>query len=564
MTNAIHDLLEQHFYTAFAAPDGVAKLRELILTLAMQGKLVEQEPTDQPASELLNEIEAEKQRLVKADKIKAPKPLQPIKPEEVPYELPQGWVWVRLGEIGVINPRNDAVDSAKAGFVPMSMIPEGYSEKHQFEECPWSEIKKGYTHFADGDIGMAKITPCFENGKSCVFSELPNGIGAGTTELHIFRNLFHSVVPRFLLYYLKNPHYIAKAVPNMTGSAGQKRVPTPYFTNQPFPLPPLPEQHRIVARIDQLMTRCDVLEILRKEREEKRLAVHAASIQQLLAAPSGTAWDFIEQHFNELHSVKENVAELRKAILQLAVMGKLVPQDPSDSPARELLNEIEAEKKQLVKTGKIKASKPLPKITAAEMPYALPEGWQWCYLQDIFAVITDGDHQAPPRADSGIPFLVIGNLNTGTINLESSRFVPDTYYCSLDWSKTPAFGDVLYTVTGSFGIPIYVDVKDRFCVQRHVAILKSSESTPTPYIARTLKSKSAFQFATSIATGIAQKTVPLTGLRQMPVALPPKAEQTRIVARIDQLMGLCDTLDQKIVTATAKKNELLNAVMAKV
>lgn len=173
MTDATPNLLEQHFDTAFAAPDGVAKLRELILTLAMQGKLVEQDSNDPPASELLKEIEAEKQRLVRAGKIKRPKPLAPIKPEEVPYELPQGWEWVRLGEIGIVNPRNDAEESELAGFVPMPLIPEGYSDKHQFEERPWSEIKKGYTHFADGDVSMAKITPCFENAKSCVFSGLP-------------------------------------------------------------------------------------------------------------------------------------------------------------------------------------------------------------------------------------------------------------------------------------------------------------------------------------------------------------------------------------------------------
>ncbi len=265
MTEATRTLLEQHFYTAFAAPDGIAKLRELILTLAMQGKLVEQDANEPPASELLKEIEAEKQRLSSSSSprrrgSRKSKSLPPIKQEEVPYDLPLGWEWVRLGEIGLINPRNNADDSAKAGFVPMPMIPEGYSEKHQLEERPWSEIKKGYTHFADGDVGMAKITPCFENAKSCVFSGLPNGIGAGTTELHIFRNAFNSVVPRFLLYYLKNPHYISNAVPSMTGSAGQKRVPTPYFAEQLFPLPPLPEQYRIVARIDQLMALCDTLE----------------------------------------------------------------------------------------------------------------------------------------------------------------------------------------------------------------------------------------------------------------------------------------------------------------
>src|SRR4051794_26115906 len=117
-------LLEQYFDAAFAAPDGIKKLRELILTLAMQGKLVPQDPNDSPASQLLKEIEAEKKRLVKEGKIKAPKPLSAIKPEEVPSTLPLGWEWVRLGDLGIVNPRNDSDDDTTAGFVPMPLIPE--------------------------------------------------------------------------------------------------------------------------------------------------------------------------------------------------------------------------------------------------------------------------------------------------------------------------------------------------------------------------------------------------------------------------------------------------------
>ncbi len=139
------------------------------------------------------------------------------------------------------------------------------------------------------------------------------------------------------------------------------------------------------------MARCDELEKLRKQREEKRLAVHAAAIKQLLDAPEGSAWDFIQQHFGELYTVKENVAELRKAILQLAVMGRLVPQDANDPPASELLKEIEAEKQQLVKAGKIKKPKPLPPIKPEEVPYELPQGWEWVRLDDL-AEIVNGDH----------------------------------------------------------------------------------------------------------------------------------------------------------------------------
>jgi type I restriction enzyme S subunit len=269
----------------------------------------------------------------------------------------------------------------------MPLIQEGYSEFHSFEERPWGEIKKGYTHFADGDVGMAKITPCFENAKSCVFSNLPSGVGAGTTELHIFRNAFHAVDPRYLLFFLKNPKFISATAARMTGSAGQKRVPTPLFAGLELPLPPISEQYRIVAKIDELMARCDELEKQRTAQRGARLTVHAAAIKQLLniAEPDQhqRAQAFLAEHFGELYTVKENVVELRKAILQLAVMGKLVPQDPNDQPASELLQEIEAEKQRLVKQGKIKKPKFLPLVTEEEKPYALPRGWEWARLGSL-------------------------------------------------------------------------------------------------------------------------------------------------------------------------------------
>ena len=562
MKTSVHDLLEKHFETAFAAPDGIAKLRELILTLAMRGKLVEQDPNDPPASELLKEIELEKQRLIQEGKIKKPKPLPPIKPEEVPYELPQGWEWVRLGEIGTINPRNDAEDSATAGFVPMPLIAEGYSDKHQFEERPWGEIKKGYTHFADGDVGMAKITPCFENAKSCVFSDLPNGIGAGTTELHIFRNSFNSVAPRFLLYYLKNPNYISRTVPKMTGSAGQKRVPTPYFTQQLFPLPPLREQQRIVERIDQLMARCDALETLRKQREEKRLAVHTAAIKKLLDAPDGSAWDFIQQHFGELYTVKENVAELRKAILQLAVMGRLVPQDPNDPPASELLKEIEAEKQRLIKEGKIKKPKPLPPIKPEEVPYELPQGWEWVRLNDALDV-RDGTHDTPKYVDVGYPLVTSKNLYTGALCLDNVKYISKEDYEKIAERSKVDKGDILFAMIGSIGNPVIVDFIFEFSI-KNVALFKYF-LVGKPY------NRYLYYYLfhaqdnmKSISSGAVQRFVSLGFLRNYPFPLPPLPEQHRIVKRIDQLMALCDRLEQQIDAATGKQTELLGAVMAQV
>ncbi|MDD2942424.1 MAG: restriction endonuclease subunit S [bacterium] len=602
----VNNLLEQHFDTAFAAPNGISKLRELILTLAMQGKLVEQDVNDPPASELLREIEKEREKGAREGATTrraggfgsredaktrrgGENKLPEIKAEDVPYELPKGWEWVRLGEIGEINPRNVANDSGLAGFVPMPLIPAGYSENHQFEQRPWSDIKKAYTHFADGDVGMAKITPCFENAKSCVFSGLPNGIGAGTTELHIFRNSFRSVVPRFLLYYLKNPHYISKAVASMTGSAGQKRVPTSYFSEEPFPLPPLPEQQRIVARIDQLMARCDELEKLRKEREQKRLAVHAAAIRQLLdpslrafapsrepnssntptpassREPNPSSRDpfhFLAQHFGELYTVKENVAELRKAILQLAVMGRLVEQDENDPPASELLREIEREKRERAREG-AKARRggenKLSEIRAEDVPYELPKGWEWVRLNDALDV-RDGTHDTPKYVDVGYPLVTSKNIYTGKLNLEDVKYISEEEHEKIAERSKVDKGDILFAMIGSIGNPVIVDSDVEFSI-KNVALFKYfMDGKPNNrylqyYLVHAQKNMKA------ISSGAVQSFVSLGFLRNYPFPLPPLREQHRIVARIDQLMALCDKLDQQIGAARGKQNELLNAVM---
>lgn len=237
------------------------------------------------------------------------------------------------------------------------------------------------------------------------------------------------------------------------------------------------------------------------------------------------------------------IKKLRELILELAVRGKLVSQDPSDEPASALLERIQAEKAKLVVDGKIKKDKSLAKMTEKEKSFKLPKQWTWVKLADLVALVTDGDHQAPPKAKTGVPFLVIGNLNSGNVLLEGSRFVPEEYYDKLDWVKKPTKNDILYTVTGSYGIPVKVNISERFCVQRHVAIMKAIKSTPVDYLVLLLRSRYALQYASDIATGIAQKTVPLTGLRIMPIAMPPEAEQQRIVAKVDELMALCDRLE---------------------
>ena len=256
------------------------------------------------------------------------------------------------------------------------------------------------------------------------------------------------------------------------------------------------------------------------------------------------------------------VAKLRELILTLAVQGKLVPQDPADEPAGVLLQKIRAEKDRLIAEGKIKRDKPLAEIGEEEKPFELPQGWEWVRALDICALITDGDHQPPPKADTGVPFLVIGDVRTGAVLLQgASRFVPDSYFDELDWGKKPFPGDVLYTTVGSFGIPVPVVQQQRFCFQRHIALLRPAVVDLQSYLALALRTTLAFAQAEKGATGTAQKTVPLSVLRNLILPLPPLAEQSRIVTRVEALMRLCDALEAKGQLEAAQHAQLVSTLL---
>ncbi len=236
------------------------QIRQSILQYAVQGKLVEQNPQDEPASELLKRIKAEKEQLIKEGKIKKEKPLPPITQDEILYDLPQGWEWVKLGDLCQINPRNFIPDTTESGFIPMTLIKDGFNNSHSFEIRKWSEIKKGFTHFQNNDIVIAKITPCFQNRKSAIIQNLPNGIGAGTTELHVIRDNTNIINMKYLLLNFKTEYFIQNGIKIFTGTAGQQRIGKEYIANYLIPLPPLAEQKRIVSKVKELMQLVDKLE----------------------------------------------------------------------------------------------------------------------------------------------------------------------------------------------------------------------------------------------------------------------------------------------------------------
>ena len=239
--------------------------------------------------------------------------------EEIPFEIPATWKWCRVSSLFQINPKVVAEDDTIAAFIPMEAISAGYGSEFRYYEKKWKEIKSGYTPFANHDIAFAKITPCFQNRKSAIFKGLPNGIGAGTTELKILRTYGETLNRWFVLYLLESPYFIDEAI--FKGTANQQRIIIGYLENKLFPVPPLAEQERIVAKIGLVMPIID-------------------------------KYSKSQEHLNKMNT--ELYESLKKSILQEAIQGRLVPQFAEEGTAQELLEQIRQEKLRLVEEEKLK------------------------------------------------------------------------------------------------------------------------------------------------------------------------------------------------------------------
>ena len=317
------------------------------------------------------------------------------------------------------------------------------------------------------------------------------------------------------------------------------------------------------------MAHCDELEKLHKEREEKRLAVHAAAVRGLLDVSDGSAWDFIEQHFSELYTVKENVAELRKAILQLAVMGRLVPQDPNDPPAGELLKEIKAEKQRLIKEKKIKKPKPLPPIKPEDVAYDLPQSWEWVRLGELTQVITKGSSPnwqgvKYVNKDEGILFVTSENIGAFDLLLDKKKYVEEKFN-QIEPRSILQKRDILMNIVGaSIGRTAIFDLYEIANINQAVTIIRLIEKLDHEYFLNFFNSPVCLSYMFDKQVDNARPNLSMGNITLFAIPLPPLPEQHRIVIRINQLMALCDKLEQQIDAATGKQTELLNAVMAQV
>lgn len=481
-------------------------LREKILDLAMRGKLVPQDPNDEPASVLLKKIKAEKEKLIKEKKIKKSKPLAPISDNEKPFDIPDSWEWVRLG---------DAANFIGTGMV----VPSSQQYKDLDDETMIPYFKMNNIGNWNGEFDLTNIVYIKKNekvdkylissdellfntrnsrelvGKTTVVPTINKRIVANNNILRI--TTFRNIQAKFLNYILISPYGKNLFFNLTTATTNVAAIYQKQLREIMIPLPPLEEQSRIAAKIAQLFA------LLRK-------------------VESST------QQYAKLQAL------LKSKVLDLAMRGKLVEQDPHDEPASVLLEKIKAEKEQFVKEGKIKKSKPLPPITDDEKPFDIPDNWEWVRLGNIAKRITDGTHNPPPNSHEGKQVISAINIKKGKIDFSlSNRFVSEDQFLKEDKRTNIRKGDVLLTIVGSLGNAAVVDTDKLFTAQRSVAVISSNILSKFLYYVLI-----SAMFKTQIfanAKGTTQKGIYLSKLINLKLPLPPLAEQNRIVDKIDNL-----------------------------
>ncbi|MBF8691447.1 restriction endonuclease subunit S [Pseudomonas fulva] len=538
------------------APNGIKKLRELILELAVRGKLVPQDPSDEPASELLKRIAEEKARLVAQGKIKKQKPLAGVEEAALPFELPVAWVWARLGEItnfGTTTKKDEIPDDA--WVLDLEDIEKDTSrllQKARFYERNSLSDKNS---FVKGDVLYGKLRPYLN--KVLVAED----DGFCTTEILPFR-CHGPFVAHYFMVALKSPYFLSYVNAKSYGMK-MPRLGTEDGRQALFPLPPLAEQHRIVAKVDELMALCDRLEA----RQVDAVSAHVQLVQALLgsltqasdAEDFAQSWQRLAEHFHALLTTESSIDALKQALLQLAVMGKLVPQDPSDEPASELLKRIAEEKTRLISEEGLRTTA-RDDVPEAEHYFRLHTGWASCRLGNLARFI-DYRGRTPTKTSSGVSLITAKNVRPGFISRDPQEFIADTDYLSWMTRGFPRVGDMLFTTEAPMGNVAIIDIAERFALAQRVICFQLHELETGPFLKLALMS-SGFQAQLSdAATGMTATGIKSSRLREIPVPIPPLAEQHRIVAKVDELMALCDQLKARLNQARQVHEHLASALV---
>ncbi|EGZ6889573.1 restriction endonuclease subunit S [Vibrio parahaemolyticus] len=525
---------------------GVKKLRELILELAVRGKLVPQDPNDEPASVLLERIAQEKAQLVKEKKIKKPRKYEPIDDNSLPFNIPSSWKWARIEDLG--HDLGQKKPDKTFTYVDVGSINKelGYIDEPsilEHSEAP-SRARK---LVQKNTVIYSTVRPYLLN--IAVIDRDFNPEPIASTAFAIIHPL-SGISSSYIYRYLRSPSFIEYVESVQTGIAYPAINDKQFFFGL-IPVPPSAEQHRIVAKVDELMALCDQLE----QQTEASIKGHQVLVTTLLDTLTNSAdadelmqnWARISEHFDTLFTTEESIDQLKQTILQLAVMGKLVPQNPDDEPAAELLKRIAEEKAQLVKEKKIKKQKALPPISEDEKPFELPSGWVWTHMDELFYV-SGGLQKTPKRTpvSNHFPYLAVANVQRGRLELdELKRFevTPE----ELEQYKLLA-GDLMVVEGNGSENEIgrcaiwSEDVPD--CLhQNHLIRCRPLIPALSFWVLNVLNSPLGINTMKSLAvTSSGLYNLSVGKIRGIFLPMPPLNEQKRIVSKVKELTSICDQL----------------------
>ena len=542
------------FETLAEAPEGVTRLRELVLQLAVRGKLVPQEPGDEPASGLLGRIAAEKVRLRRAGRLSKSEEL-PVPIAEVPFEVPPTWAWTRFGTITDAR-LGKMLDKAKNSGPLRPYLRNANLQWFRFVLDDIKELRLEEEELDECSVEVDDLVICEggEPGRAAVCNESVTGM-VYQKALHRARP-YCGISPWYLAYLLRSDTWGGRLAELFTG-ATIKHLTGKSLAAYAVPLPPLAEQHRIVARVDELMGLLDRLEAARKAREATRTALRDSTLAALRDADTSeeveVAWGRVAEQMDDLFTDPADVDPLRQTVLQLAVRGRLVPQNPDDEPASVLLERIATEKARLVKEGKIRDTEQLAPVSQDEVRFTVSHHWRWTRFQnvtDIGAGVTKGRKLVGLKAAS-YPYLRVANVQAGHLDLGVVKEI-DVPVNEFDrYALEP--GDVLLTEGGDWdklGRSAIWSGEIPCCLhQNHVFRARPilQEGLGSRWLSMFTNSpdgRAYFQSCAKQTTNLA--SINKTQLRNCPVPAPPSAEQKRIVARVDELMSLLDRLAKRL------------------
>ena len=533
---------------------GVKKLRELILELAVRGKLVPQDESDEPASELLKRIAAEKAKLVAEGKIKKSKPLAEITDDEKPFNAPTNWEWVRLGVIG----------DWGAGATPLRSISSYYGG-----EIPWFKSGELSADFIDtseetitnlalkecslrlnkpGDVLLAMYGATI--GKSAILK-----IAATTNQAVCACTPNTGIWNEYLLVLLKamKSNFVGQGAGGAQPNISREKIIATVTA-----LPPTKEQHRIVAKVDELMALCDQLE----NQHNNAAVAHEKLVTHLLgtltqsqnAEDFNTHWQLISKHFDTLFTTEASIDALKQTLLQLAVMGKLVPQDPNDEPASELLKDIVKTKDQLIKTKKYQKT---GKLKQKELLVNYPESWVVVQTGEVCPSVVPSRDK--PKSFSGdIPWITLPSFPSDGWYLDTSTFdlgLTLEEACEYTARIIPE-SSVLMSCVGRFGLTAINQMPVIPNQQIHAFITLEGLVPEFLSIVIRVSGKQMEEMATSTTIAYLNKS----NCESIEFGLPPCTEQHRIVAKVDELMAICDQLKYRLTVANQLQQKLADVM----